>query len=328
MWSTIVPLLAVLNAVIGLEVPSFAPPSFEPSTIDNDGTHVDHLKSVFFLIWLTTVDGRKYHITLAPNFIGDNQTSGIFGIEDLSTLTGTGATVFGPATGSNEALNLRSEYQNFTSPAGSDNFTNLYFTSDYAGVTVDMHFSPTGQNLYIGGSGGITLPSSGQDFRTLMPGYSWYWANPTMRLNGTLTVNGEVLQVDYNQSFAYMERQTGTFDLSGYYAFWLYLSNGLMIHSWVVGPTLDVPYGVPSFATVWYPSGLHEVVSVDPTSTASDIWISNSTGKTYFNKFVFNLSAKNASLTIEQAVRNRELGPLPGTQGYIISEAYGQGSGV
>lgn len=149
-----------------------------------------------------------------------------------------------------------------------------------------------------------------------------------MRLNGTLTVNGEVLQVDYNQSFAYMERQAGTFDLSGYYAFWLYLSNGLMIHSWVVGPTLDVPYGVPSFATVWYPNGLHEVVSVDPTSTASDIWISNSTRKTYFNKFVFNLSAKNASLTIEQAVRNRELGPLPGTQGYTISEAYGQGSGV
>ncbi|KAI9738283.1 MAG: hypothetical protein M1834_008781 [Cirrosporium novae-zelandiae] len=189
MWPIIVAFLALLNPVSGLEIPSFAPPSFAPSTIDNDGTHVarydvrktmawldpnpenlnSHVKNYFFIFWLTTVDGRKYHVTLAPNFYL-SETTGIFSLNDLSNLIAIGATVFAPGTGSNETLNFRSTIKNLNSPAGSDNYTDLYLTTDYAGVTVDLHLTPTGKNLYIGGSGGVTLPSSENDFRTVVPG--------------------------------------------------------------------------------------------------------------------------------------------------------------
>ncbi|KAI9738282.1 MAG: hypothetical protein M1834_008780 [Cirrosporium novae-zelandiae] len=137
-----------------------------------------------------------------------------------------------------------------------------------------------------------------------------------MRLNGTITIGGEALQKTMMNPSAFLS-------VNG-----LYLSNGLMIHSWIVGPTMEVPYGVPAFATVWHPNGLHEVVPVDSTSNASDIWTSNFSGKKYFNNFVFGLSARNASLNIKQIVINGDVSPLPGTQGYNISEAYGQGEGV
>ena len=113
-------------------------------------------------------------MTLAPNFFR-GETTGIFRLEDLQDLSSTGATVFAPGTGSNNTLDLRSAIQNLTSPAGSDNYTDLYIATDYAGVKLDVHMTPTGKNLYIGGGGGITLSSGGTDFRNIIPGYSWYW---------------------------------------------------------------------------------------------------------------------------------------------------------
>ncbi|KAH7033968.1 hypothetical protein B0J12DRAFT_582451 [Macrophomina phaseolina] len=344
MGSLLITLLAVLNAVWSLELPSFAPPDFEPSTIDNDGTHVGrydvrktmvwldsnpkNLNSYFFLFWLTTVDGRKYHVTAAPNFYR-GETTGIFALNDLTNLNSTGATVFAPGTGSNETLNFRSAIQNLTSPAGSDNYTNLHLTTDYAGVTLDARITPTGKNLYVGGAGGITITGSGDDYRDVVPGWSWYWGNPTLRLNGTLTVADEALEIDHAQSFGYFERQWGQFGISGgHFALWIYLSNGLMIHTWVVGPTVEHPYGVPAWATVWHSNGVHEVLPVDNTSRAFDIWKSEFSGANYFTKFVLNLSTRNATLNMEQAIREGELTPLPGTEGYNITEAYGQGEGT
>lgn len=130
--------------------------------------------SYFFLFWVTLRNGRQYHVTLAPNFFR-GETTGIFRLEDLQDVTSTGATVFAPGTGSNETLNFRSEIQNLTSPVGGDNYTNLHISTDYAGVKLNVDIIPTGKNLYVGGSGGITLSSKGQDFRSLIPGYSWYW---------------------------------------------------------------------------------------------------------------------------------------------------------
>jgi hypothetical protein len=115
---------------------------------------------------------------LAPNFFR-GETTGIFRVEDLQNLTSSGATVFAPGTGSTEFLDFRSDIQNLTSPRGSDNYTDMHITSDYAGVKMDVYMTPTGKNLYIGGAGGITIsPKSGtdaNDYRTLIPGYSWYW---------------------------------------------------------------------------------------------------------------------------------------------------------
>ncbi|KAH6651502.1 hypothetical protein BKA67DRAFT_330691 [Truncatella angustata] len=129
--------------------------------------------------------------------------------------------------------------------------------------------------------GGVTFPAgltSGNDLSRLIPGYSWYWANPSY--------------------------QMGTYGIgTGYLAFWLYCSNGLVIHSWALSPSSEGDFGSPAWATVWHPNGLHEVVAVDADSNASDPWWSPYSGKKYFNKFNFNLSMRNASFYIEQSVR-------------------------
>jgi hypothetical protein len=132
------------------------------------------VNSYCYFYWLTTTDGCKYHVMLAPNFFR-GETTGIFRVEDLHNLSSTGATTFAPGTGNTEYLDFRSEIQNLTSPRGGDNYTDVTISADYAGVKLNVHMTPTGKNLYIGGGGGITLSSPGTDFSELIPGYSWYW---------------------------------------------------------------------------------------------------------------------------------------------------------
>ncbi|GFF25165.1 hypothetical protein IFM61606_09363 [Aspergillus udagawae] len=115
--------------------------------------------------------GRKYNVTLAPNFF--RSTTGIFRIEDLQDLSSISATVFAPGSGNMEFFNFRSEIQNLTSPYGSDNYPDLTISANYAGVQLNVHINPTGKNLYVSGGGGITLSSSSNDFRSIIPGYPW-----------------------------------------------------------------------------------------------------------------------------------------------------------
>ncbi|KAJ5821920.1 uncharacterized protein N7525_011204 [Penicillium rubens] len=296
--------------------------------LDEENPNNLNSESYFFLFWFTTMDGRKYHVTLAPNFFR-GRTTGIFRVEDLQDLSSTGATVFAPGTGSNEFLDFRSEIQNLTSPRVSDNYTDLNVSTNYAGVQLNVHITPTGKNLYIGGGGGITLSSDDNDFRRIIPGYSWYWGNPTLRLNGTITIDGEEIAVDHDQSRGYFERQWGEFGISGgHYGYWLYLSNGLMIHGWVVSPTTEQPFGVPAWATVWHPNGVHEVVEVGKNTTAFDVWKSEYSGRNYFNQVELDIPSRQARFDIHQLIRESEVRPLSGTDGYNISEAYAQGQGV
>jgi hypothetical protein len=137
------------------------------------------MNSYFFLLWVTLIDGRKYHITLAPNFFL-NATTGIFVLNDLQNLSAPSlaGTAFAPGFGRADSVYLESAIQNFSSPVGGDNYTDLYYNCDFAGIKLDVHFSPTGKNLYVGGSGGVTIApheTSGDDFSRLIPGYSWYW---------------------------------------------------------------------------------------------------------------------------------------------------------
>ncbi|RYN15632.1 hypothetical protein AA0115_g12929 [Alternaria tenuissima] len=271
---------------------------------------------------------------LAPNFFR-GETTGIFRVEDLQNFSSTGATAFAPGTGSTEFLNFRSEIQNLTSPRGGDNFTDVHISADYAGVKMDVQMTPMGKNLYIGGAGGVTIsPKNGgnsnqNDYRTLVPGYSWYWGNPTLKLEGAITVGGEKLVIDSDQSRGYFERQWGEFGIAGgHYGYWLYLSNGILIHGWVVGPTVEKPFGIPAWATIWHPNGIHEVLEVDNTTKGLNPWTSEYSGNNYFQDVELNLSQRNASFNIHQVIKNGEVGPLPGTEGYNISEAYAQGDGV
>lgn len=115
---------------------------------------------------MTTVDGCKYHTTLAPNFFR-GETTGIFRIENLENFSSSGATDFAPGSRNKQYLNLQSKIQNLTSPAGGDNYTDLYISTDYAGVKLNVYMTPTGKNLYIGGGGGITLGCDKTGFPSL-----------------------------------------------------------------------------------------------------------------------------------------------------------------
>ena len=149
-----------------------------------------------------------------------------------------------------------------------------------------------------------------------------------MRLNGTLVVDGETKKVDPFQSFSLFERQTGIYDLNnGYIAYWLYLSNGAVIQSWILTPDLT-GFGTSAIASVWYSNGVHEMVPVDSGTKAWDRWKSPESGKIYFNKFCLSLGARNARFEVRKLFQETELRPAAGYDGPIISESYVQGEGI
>ncbi|RYC78747.1 hypothetical protein BFJ63_vAg18378 [Fusarium oxysporum f. sp. narcissi] len=253
--------------------------------------------------------------------------AGIYAMDILKNLTSTASSPVGPGSGSSRSLNVLSQHLNLTSPMGSDNFGDLRLAAKWKGVETDMRLTPTGKNLFIGGSGGFTLPSyGGDDYRTLIPGYTWYWGNPTMAVDGFITIDGKTSQIDTQNSFGYFERQWGDFNLTaGYVAVWAHLPNGDLLHTWVVEPDVN-GHGSQAISTVWHPDGRHEVLAVDFTR-GSDIWVSKETGKNYFTEFEVGSSTAHSRLRMRQYSQATEVLP-ENDQGSIISEAYGEGEGT
>ncbi|KAG5657403.1 hypothetical protein KAF25_005967 [Fusarium avenaceum] len=285
----------------------------------------------YFLLWLTTLDGRKYHICVDPILFGNTTTGAFYSLNDLndpSEFKSTGASYMGPGYGSSEALNFRSVPHNVTSPRGSDNFSTIALDTDFAGVKVNTIIHPTGKNMYYGGMGGIVTPGFGDDYTTIPPGWSWYWANPHLQVTGTITLDGKPVSIDTAQSFGLLERQYGPFDVNtkGFYLFWAYLPNGVVVQVWVISPRADGT-GPSGMATIWHPNGLHEVSPVDMSSTrAWDVSVSKTTKREYFNKFNVALVARNARFSFEKPIRDAEIRPAPGQTGLIVSESYCEGT--
>ncbi|GME37622.1 putative mucin-1 (muc-1) protein [Neofusicoccum parvum] len=292
------------------------------------------LNSWFYVLWLTTIDGEKYHLTINSgiNGAGDQglAVAGFLGLEDLSNFTHSGGIIKESGTASTASLSLQAPSQNLSSPLGSDNYTDMYYSGDYGGISTKLHMQPTGPNLYLGGSGYVTLsPASPSDYLVAPPGYSWYWGNPNLRVEGTITLNGRDVEIDSSNSFGFLERQWGNMQLRNWYLYWIYLSNGVFLHVWINEPTLD-GFNVDdiSIATVWYPNGVHEVLPVDNTTTAWDTSRSPKTGKLYFNEFQLNLSSRNSSIRVTKPIRDTVLIPLADYGSLLnVSEAYIQGEG-
>lgn len=134
------------------------------------------------MAWLTTVGGEKYHVTANVVIIGagdqGHQIVGMLGFEDLSDYSITGKVVAEPGSGNTEFLNIVTQSANLTSPQGSDNYTDVFYSVKYPDVAANMHFQPTGPNIYMGGSGYVTLnPTGPSDYYVVPPGYSWYWVS-------------------------------------------------------------------------------------------------------------------------------------------------------
>lgn len=154
--------------------------------------------------------------------------------------------------------------------------------------------------------------------------------NPNLKIDGTIKLNGEDVQLDTSNSFGYLERQWGHMELHNWYLYWVYLSNGVFLHVWINEPILD---GFSSdeiaIATVWYPNGVHEVLPVDNTTRAWDVARSPKTGNLYFNEFRLDLSTRNSSIRVTKPTRDTVLIPLAEEGPLLnVSEAYVQGQGT
>ncbi|RSL94667.1 hypothetical protein CDV31_014220 [Fusarium ambrosium] len=340
--------LSVVPAVSRNAPPlSWKPPVYPATTRENDGTltnrfdvrdtlayvtnRTGNVNNVFTLLWVTTTEGKKFHLTTNAGLI-QSETMGTFiSLNDLQDRTARGASTLLPGSGNPDRLDMRSVAQNITGPAGGDGWTNTQLRIDLADIGVDVSFRPTGKNFYYGGNGGVQLFENGpdEDVSRSLPGWSWYWANPTTRINGTLSIDGKKHTVDSSQSYALFERQWGDFNIGqGYYILWLYLETGEVLISWSMEPN-EAGESKIAFASIWHPNGWHEMIPVGPKSRAWDISKGKVTGYKYFNRFFLDLPARDASFRFDKWVRDAELVPSPPEQlhRYInISESYGAGT--
>ncbi|RSL66750.1 hypothetical protein CEP54_003550 [Fusarium duplospermum] len=95
---------------------------------------------------------------------------------------------------------------------------------------------------------------------------------------------------------------------------------------WGLAPDIKGKFS-QGFASFWHPNGLHEMIPVGPESRCSDISVSPATGVKYFNHFLIDLPARNASIKFKKWIRNAELLPEPPLKEYItISESYAEGT--
>ncbi|RSL47669.1 hypothetical protein CEP54_013277 [Fusarium duplospermum] len=326
---------------------SWKPPVYPATTRENDDTLVNrfdvrdtlayvtnstgNVNNVFTLLWVTTTEGKKFHLSTNAGLIQSENMGTFISLNDLQDRTARGASILLPGSGNPDRLDMRSVAQNITSPAGGDGWTNTQLKIDLADIGVDVSFRPTGKNFYYGGNGDIQLFKNGQDnsVSKSLPGWSWYWANPTTRINGSLSTDGKKHMIDASQSYALFERQWGDLNIGqGHYLLWLYLETGEVLISWSMEPN-EAGESKIAFACIWQPNGWHEMIPVGPKSRAWDISRGKVTGYKYFNRFFLDLPARDASFRLDKWVRDAELVPSPPEQlhRYInISESYGEGT--
>ncbi|CAN9155603.1 unnamed protein product [Alternaria alternata] len=301
------------------------------------------------LYFITTKDGRKYHLTTNAGMRGSEKLGSFISINDLTEKKSRGNSILEQGSGNPQVLAMKSVAQSVISPVDGDKWTGTHHTLALSGVRLDTILKPTGGNFYYGGGGGIQLMGRGPDpdYSTSLPGWSWYWvsspynmykllvlklynkANPTTRVSGTLTVDDVEYEIDTEQSFALFERQWGNFQVGkGYVALWLFLETGEVLNTWCMEPDVEGVTKV-AFASVWHPNGLHEMIPVGPDTRFSGAHTSPATGLAYFTTFFLDLPARNACFTFNKWFQDGELEPVEEQRNkYItIMESYGEGEG-
>ncbi|CAF3434715.1 unnamed protein product [Fusarium graminearum] len=135
---------------------SWAPPSYPPTTIENDGTFVNrydarktlayvttdtnNVNNVFMLYWYTTKEGLKYHLTSNAGLRGDKLLGTFISLNDLQDNTSRGASIIHPGFGNPDCLELKSATQNITTPEDGDQWTNTHLELDFVGIKLNGFF--------------------------------------------------------------------------------------------------------------------------------------------------------------------------------------------
>ncbi|KAF5987332.1 hydroxyneurosporene synthase [Fusarium coicis] len=162
---------------------SWAPLSYDPTKIDNDGTFVNRYDgrktlayvtehtnnvnnepySVFMFYWITTKCGKKYHLISNAGLRGSQLLGTFISLDELQDLTSRRASILYPGSGNHKLLELKSATQNITSPEDGDQWTNTHLDLDFVGTKLDVTLRPTGGSFYYGGGSGIQVVNRGPD---------------------------------------------------------------------------------------------------------------------------------------------------------------------
>ncbi len=149
---------------------------------------------------------------------------------------------------------------------------------------------------------GPMLANAGTGLYPWFGGHTYHYALPTMTTTGTVTLDGETLEVSGN---SWLDRQWGTaprFTLGSRKWLWLgiCLDDGTRLSCW----DLIEEDRRHSFATIVYAGGAHEVVTLE--ATGSEPWASPATGQVWPTKWEVAMAEIDSKLTIQADVLDQE----------------------
>ena len=151
---------------------------------------------------------------------------------------------------------------------------------------------------------GPALYNNGTGLMPFLGGTSYYYSLPRLASRGTLTENDHTYPVTGE---SWLDRQWGTWDWSTLQKWtWmaLQLSNGDRINLW----DNFAQGGEFHYATVLHPDGTEEIVAINPLADGtSDFWTSPATGNRYGTRWIVNIPALDASLTVVAQPQGQEI---------------------
>ncbi|RFU75587.1 hypothetical protein TARUN_6647 [Trichoderma arundinaceum] len=180
-----------------------------------------------------------------------------------------------PTTVGQDRLRIKYGEQYELQSLTDDNVSAINVVANFteSNFSLNTTFQPRGSLLFNGGSGSFYWGSF----------FNNGWASPTSYITGTFNINGTTHVVDPKRSTTWYDRQWGEgTPTKGWHWVPIQLENGIRISTWVL-PTEEG--ALKAFATVLYPNGHQEVVSVNPDIKPSDSWVSPNTNRTWFGSF-------------------------------------------
>ncbi len=156
---------------------------------------------------------------------------------------------------------------------------------------------------------GPMLANAGTGLYPWFGAHTYHYALPTMTATGTVTLDGELLEVSGD---SWLDRQWGTaprFAVGSRKWLWLgiCLDDGTRLSCW----DLIEPDRRHSFATIVYASGAHEVVTL--RATGSQPWTSPVSGQVWPTKWEIEMAEIDSTLTIAAEVLNQEFASPSGS---------------
>jgi len=258
------------------------------------------MSSFWIVYWLTAENGHDYFAVASQlNTDIGNTTAPITTYTSLLDITTQNFTGVGTAeTGQWSITSFDAEAGGVRMYAASDDmYSTMIATSSIPGATFNLTSEPVGPLLYHAGSGIFTW---GTDI-------TYEWAAPQMKTSGTITVDGEEINIIPEQSTSWYDRQYGPgFATSGWVWGMAILDNGL-IFSYCHNLPVQGKNKTLTFSTILYPDGHHEVNELEFDMHLSERFISPETNLPYYQAYQVNVPRKGLVLDVKIPIQAGEM---------------------